>query len=156
FARSMISLNGLAFLRRSIVRVLTPKKAATSSSVHCMVQSFSSSPRSIFASGRAIVTLLLFEQSQLGVPVGERQAQPLEIWMAAQDRSFDLRDLAAAPRHSCRDSESFGFDFVERTAVCIKLGLFAGEVLPALDDDIHVLGVEFDAVAGALGHFGGD
>jgi hypothetical protein len=50
----MISQYRATLRRRSIVLVLTSKKAATSSSVHCIEQSFSSSTKSIFLSGRAI------------------------------------------------------------------------------------------------------
>ena len=68
-ARSMTSAKLLILRRRSMVVMLTPKKAATSSSVHCIPYSFSSSARSILASGRAIGHLILHENPQFGTPV---------------------------------------------------------------------------------------
>ena len=115
----MISRNFSTLRRRSIVRVLTPKKAAISSSVHCMPQSFSSSARSIFASGRAI-SFLLFEQPQFGAPVRERQAQSLQVRMPGADLRLDFRDLAAASLDSCCDSQPLGFDLRERPAVRLQ------------------------------------
>src|SRR5579872_3979868 len=87
-ARSMISLNCFVLRRRSMVRVLTPKNAAISSSVHCIPQSFSSSAGSIWASGRAIRHLSLPGKRSLFHP-------------ASQSFGFDLLERPAV-RFKCR------------------------------------------------------
>src|SRR5262249_4424030 len=86
FARSIISPNFLTCRRRSIVRLLTPKKAAISSSEHCRPHSFSSSERSILALGRGMFTHFLFEQTQLAAPVREREAQSWQVGMPREDQ----------------------------------------------------------------------
>src|ERR1039458_7213067 len=80
----------------------------------------------------------------------------MKIGMPGPDQSFDFRDLAAAPRNSCRDSHPRVLDSLECLAAGAERRLLARQVLPALDDDIDILWIEFDSVADALGLFGGD
>src|SRR5690242_3857078 len=76
--------------------------------------------------------------------------------MPSSDLRFDVRDLAAAACDSCGDAQPLGFDLRERSAVRLQTRLPATEVLPALDDAIHVLRIQLDTVAGTPAHFRGD
>src|SRR3990167_7053766 len=48
------------------------------------------------------------------------------------------------------------FHFLKGSAIAVERGLAAGELLPAQDGYINVLRRDFERVAGAAGHFGGD
>src|SRR5207253_1945827 len=65
-------------------------------------------------------------------------------------------DLAAASRDSCDDPQPLSLDLGERAAIRVELRLAPTEILPALNDAIHVFGIKLDAVADALAHFRGD
>jgi hypothetical protein len=91
------------------------------------------------------------KKPQLPGPVRECQAESLHIGMAGPEQLFDFRNLPAAALRSLLPP--FHCDFIERAPVTLKGRLLAGEILPALDDDIHVLGVQFHAAADALGKF---
>src|SRR5258706_13369215 len=75
--------------------------------------------------------------------------------MAGPDLRFDGRDLPAAASDSCGCSDPFLPNVVERPPVAVELGFLAAQRLPALDDDIDVLRVEFQSQADALGEFRG-
>ncbi len=66
--------------------------------------------------------------------------------MAGPDQRFDFRDLAAATVHSRCDSQPRVLDLRERLAA--ERCLLAHEVLPALNDDVHILRIQFDSVTG--------
>jgi len=80
----------------------------------------------------------------------------MKIGMPGTDQRFDLRDLAAATRDSCCDSQPRVLDRLECLAAGAERRLLAREILPALNDDIDILRIELDSVADALGLFGGD
>src|SRR6266436_1689759 len=67
-----------------------------------------------------------------------------------------VRNLPAATRDSCWDSQPFRFDFFEGPSVRLQCGLLAGEGLPPLEDHVHVLGVKLYPVTYAPGQFGRD
>ena len=101
-------------------------------------------------SRRLFSFLFRFENAQLRRPVRKRQTQTLKIRIASAQLRFDGCDFAAATFHSRRDSNPLGFDFLEGPAIAVERRLLARERLPALDHDIDVLRVQFDAVADAL------
>src|ERR1700680_4901330 len=71
--------------------------------------------------------------------------------MAGADLSFDLRDLLAAALDSYwRFSVTFWRNLGERSAISVELGLLPSQLLPALDDDIDVLGIKLHSVADPL------
>jgi hypothetical protein len=73
--------------------------------------------------------------------------------MTSQELCFDFRDLAVAASDSCLLLPSLLRDLVEPPAVTVKRGLLTGQLLPARDYDIDVLGIKLEAVADALGQF---
>ena len=77
----------------------------------------------------------------------------MQIVMSGKNQRFDFRDLAVAAVDSCRDSQSFRFHLLERTAVRLERRLLTREPLPALHHDINVFRVEFESVADALSEF---
>jgi hypothetical protein len=91
------------------------------------------------------------EDAQFGPPVRQRQAKALDVGIASTKLGFDRCDLALASLDSYRRSRvTFLGDLPERSAVAIELCLFAGQLLPALDDNVHILGIKFDAEADAF------
>ena len=68
-------------------------------------------------------------------------------------RPVRQRVAKPAPFDSCFNPDALGFDLLERAAVRLERGLFAGELLPALDDDVDILRIKFDPVADALSEF---
>src|SRR5262249_20714560 len=85
-----------------------------------------------------------------------RQTQSLEFRMTGPDLFLGFRDLAAASRDSCGDSQPLDLHLLEGATVNLQDRLAASEVLPALDDHIDVLRIEFHSVTRAPGEFGGD
>jgi hypothetical protein len=73
--------------------------------------------------------------------------------MSADDQRFDFRNLLAAALDSCRFLAPLLRDLSETAPVAIKLRFLAGQLLPALDDDVAVFWVELDAVTKALIQF---
>jgi seryl-tRNA(Sec) selenium transferase len=63
------------------------------------------------------------QDSQLGRPVHERQAQPLQVRIACAQLRFDGRNLPAALPDSCRIVAVFRRDFFERASITIQRGL---------------------------------
>jgi hypothetical protein len=72
-----------------------------------------------------MITLLLFEHTQFGVPIRQSEAQPREVQMPGPDQPLDFRDLPPASFDSCRDRHPFGSDFVERAAITLEAGFLA-------------------------------
>ena len=79
------------------------------------------------------------QQFQLPTPVRQRPAQPFQTGMPRANLHFECRDLRAAASRSFRCPLPFRADFIERPPVAVELGFLAGQRLPALNDDIHVL-----------------
>src|ERR1035441_548131 len=136
--RSMASAKAGCFFRRSIVRVLTLKKEATSASVHCSPHSFSSSTRLMFtalrpAPGRAppVMLLLSFVDISLGFPL-----------LPAPRRDSYSRPLALRG------------DLVEGAAIALEGGLLVRERLPPLHHNVHEFRVKFHPEADTFGDFG--
>ena len=75
--------------------------------------------------------------------------------MPTPQERFDLRDLAAAARNSCRSLRALRCQHFKRPSIAVERGFSAGQRLPALDNHIHVLRVQLDADTNALGEFGG-
>jgi hypothetical protein len=90
------------------------------------------------------------QQPDLGVPVDQRQAQPLQIGMAGSDLRFDRRDLASTTVDSCGHLLAYLSDLFERAAVAFQRCVPARQTLPALHHHIHVLRIELDTIANAL------
>ena len=59
------------------------------------------------------------QDSQLGRPVHQRQAQPLQVGVPGSELSFDGRNLLAALRDSCRILPAFRRNLLERSPVAI-------------------------------------
>src|SRR5437667_129822 len=55
---------------------------------------------------------------------------------------IDSGGLAAASCDSCRDSQPFGVDLLERPASGLECCAPPSEILPALDDDVTVFRIE--------------
>jgi len=66
------------------------------------------------------------------------------------DQRLYFRNLPAAAIDSCRGSQPVGLDLLERPAISLESRLLPCQFLPALDDDVDVLGVQFDAAADAV------
>src|ERR1035441_7537642 len=75
--------------------------------------------------------------------------------MSRSKQRFDFRDLLVAASNSYCASPAFLGDHLERSPIALQRGVLAGQGLPALDNDVNVLRVEFQPVADALGEFGG-
>src|SRR6266404_1666068 len=75
--------------------------------------------------------------------------------MPGKDLLRDGRDLAPAAFDSCDAPDPFSLNLLERAAVCLELRFLSAQRLPAPDDDVDVLRIEFNAVADALGQFRG-
>src|SRR5579864_8976050 len=75
--------------------------------------------------------------------------------MAGAHLSFDLRDLLAAAVDSRLFLSAVLSDLFEGAPVSVELGLLSAQGLPALDDDVGVLGIKLDFAADTLGYFGG-
>jgi multidrug efflux system membrane fusion protein len=73
--------------------------------------------------------------------------------MPSPDLRFDFRDFVPATSQSSRCSFSFLADLGECPAVPVQNSVLAADLLPALHDNIDVLGIELDAVADPLGEF---
>jgi hypothetical protein len=91
------------------------------------------------------------QQPQFLRPVHQRPAQSLHVWMPTAKLGLRVRDLLAAARDSCCPTPAFLGDLLERPPVALQLGLFARQRLPALHDYVHVLRIQLDAAADALG-----
>ena len=68
-------------------------------------------------------------------PIRKRHAETLDVGMAGQQQRLDFRNLPAATLDSCRCLSALLRDLLERPPVGLEGGLFAGQRLPALDDD---------------------
>jgi hypothetical protein len=91
------------------------------------------------------------QKPQLARPIGQAQAQPLDIRVAGEKLRFDGRNLLAAASDSCWLLSAFLGDLVERPAIAVKRGFLAGQRLVALDYDVDVLWIQLEADADAFG-----
>src|SRR5437867_9478152 len=76
--------------------------------------------------------------------------------MTNPDLRLDIRNPMAALFYSCCDSHPLGFDLLKGPTAILQRCLLASEVPPSLDDDVHVLRIQLDAVTCTSGQFGGD
>jgi hypothetical protein len=60
----------------------------------------------------AFLSLASEEQQQFPGPIGQRQAQPLQVRIPGSDLRLDVRDLLAVARDSCRVALAFLSDLV--------------------------------------------
>src|ERR1035441_9953257 len=135
--RSMASAKAGCFFRRSIVRVLTLKKEATSASVHCSPHSFSSSTRLMFTALR---------------PAPGR-APPVMLLLSLADVFLGFPLLAAPRRDSYSRPLALRGDLLEGAAVSVERGLLVRERLPPLHHNVNELGVELHSKANTLRDF---
>ena len=63
--------------------------------------------------------------------------------MPIADLIFDDRDLLLAASDSCGGPLTFFRNFIERTPVPVKRGLLPRVLLPALDNTVRILGIDF-------------
>ena len=75
--------------------------------------------------------------------------------MPGADLSLDRGDLAAATLDSRSLLLTFLSDLFERSPVALQRGFFAGQCLPALQDAVNVLRIQFNAAADAIRLFDG-
>jgi hypothetical protein len=101
-------------------------------------------------------TSLVFENSQFGRPIGQRQHQSLDIGIAGEQFRLDARDLAEALFDSCGLLAPLQRDLVKRAAVAIQSGRTASVFLPALNDAVRVLGIELHEPGFAVPPLAGD
>ena len=73
--------------------------------------------------------------------------------MAGPDLIFDGGDLAPAAVDSCGHPLTLFSNLIERAAVAFQYRLLAAQFLPPLHHHVHILRVQLDAVADALGEF---
>ena len=71
--------------------------------------------------------------------------------MASAQLGFDDRDLLTATGDSWRHLPTLLGDLLERSAVAVERGRLAHKSLPALNCYVHVLRVQLEAQADALG-----
>ena len=107
-----------------------------------------------------LAACLLFEDPPLGVPVGKRQAQTLQVGIARENLRFDRSDLSFATfhlvaRHSRRRSRALQRNLVERTAA-VEHGPLAREVLPTGHGHIDVGWLQFNGKGDSRFFFAGD
>lgn len=72
--------------------------------------------------------------------------------MARQNLRFDRDDLPAAALDSCRLLGTLFRNGFKGPSI-FERGLFAGQLLPALNHNVHILRVELDPVADSLRQF---
>src|SRR5579859_2677905 len=95
------------------------------------------------------------------------KGRPRGLFMVDSDLRDSLRHSGAISRSpaypvdssvraSCGSLHPVSCDLLERSAIVIERGLRSRKALPPHHDDVHVLGVQFHAVATATRRFGRD
>ena len=68
----------------------------------------------------------------------------MHVAVTGPEQCFDFRDLAAAPRGSCRYSRAVSFQVCERAAIPVEGCALARKRLPAHYDYVHEARIQLD------------